>query len=262
MNHTWSFEVVIVCVHAQAVFSVFLQETVIAAAAMTAAVRINLFIVLNAEIQKSRKDTKSHVNSNNMNCSNCCDFAYICRQYEKQCGAYHGRPAVGRPAPPEDLLCCGVCVLRHLSVGGGRQYLQCGPADHLAGARGIVGGLDMGGQCLSAGYHDDPAVVLLARGAVQLQAGVCLRRGALHRRLAVLRPVPYPAAADCLEGFSGYRSRDDDEREHYPREDYLSEEVSRQRGGNQRYGRGPGRRDRSYPGRGHPLVRLRPGSSR
>lgn len=43
------------------VFSVFLlqEETVIAAAAMTAAVRINLFIVLNVEIQKSYKDTES-----------------------------------------------------------------------------------------------------------------------------------------------------------------------------------------------------------
>ena len=43
------------------VFSVFLlqEETVIAAAAMTAAVRINLFIVLNVEIQKSYKDTQS-----------------------------------------------------------------------------------------------------------------------------------------------------------------------------------------------------------
>ena len=52
------------------VFSVFLlqEETVIAAAAMTAAVRINLFIVLNVEIQKSYKDTQSHVNGNNMNC--------------------------------------------------------------------------------------------------------------------------------------------------------------------------------------------------
>ena len=41
------------------ILSVFLHETVIAAAAMTAAVRINLFIVLNVEIQKSYKDTKS-----------------------------------------------------------------------------------------------------------------------------------------------------------------------------------------------------------
>ena len=100
------------------------------------------------------------------------------------------------------------------------------------------------------------AVVLLAWGAVQLQAGVCLRRGALYCRLAVLRHVPYPAAADCLEGFPRDRGRDDDEREHYPREDYLSEEVPRQGGGYQRYGRGLGRRDRSDPGRGHPLVRL------
>ena len=122
-------------------------------------------------------------------------------------------------------------MVRDFSLGDGRQYLQCGPAYHLAGAWGVVCGLHLGGQLVPAGDHDDPAVVFLHRRAAELQAGVCLGDGTVHRRLAVLRPVAYAAASGRLKGVPGAGCGDDDECQYHSCENYLSQKVPGQGSG-------------------------------
>ena len=71
---------------------------------------------------------------------------------------------MGRSGPPGDILRHDLDLVRYLPVGGGRQYLQCGPAGDSAGARRPVCGFNLGDQCVSARGHDGAAAVLDARG--------------------------------------------------------------------------------------------------